>query len=137
MQHTTDIDGAPYKIGQKVTVTGGPHATSFVYDETLPVHLLGQVGVVKYFNYDCGCGQSFPDDPMIGIQFAGGLVEEFWKEEVEVNAMGKERKIVVVTPKAKVKVNVGKTDGRAASTLAALIGLILDKKVTVEDRDDG
>jgi hypothetical protein len=55
--------------------------------------------------------------------------------KTEVNAMDK-KKIVIVTPKPeKVEVNVGEADDRTASMLAALVGLILGKKVTVEDKE--
>jgi len=51
-------------------------------DETGDKNFLGKSGVVMYFDYDCGCGQSYPDDPMIGIKFPDGEIEEFWKEEL-------------------------------------------------------
>ena len=63
------------KIGQKVKVTA-------LTDETADKNYLGKSGIVKYFDYDCGCGQSYPNDPMIGVRFEGGQVEEFWKEEI-------------------------------------------------------
>jgi hypothetical protein len=44
---------------------------------------IGRFGLVKYLEYSCGCGQSYPDDPMIGVRFADGKIEEFWKEELE------------------------------------------------------
>ena len=51
-------------------------------DETGEESFLGKSGTVIYFNYDCGCGQSYPNDPMIGIKFKDEVVEEFWKEEI-------------------------------------------------------
>ncbi len=71
-----DVHGAPYKIGAVVRVV------QFV-DETGDSRFLGMTGTVKHFEYFCGCGQSYPDDPMIGVDF-GGRVEEFWKEELEL-----------------------------------------------------
>ena len=29
-----------------------------------------------------GCGQRFPDDPMIGVRFPDGALQEFWREEL-------------------------------------------------------
>jgi hypothetical protein len=70
-----DIDGAPYKIGQSVRVKG-------LSDEEGEASLLGMIGMVEHFDYSCGCGQSYPDDPMIGVRFFDGRMEEFWKEEL-------------------------------------------------------
>jgi hypothetical protein len=69
-----DIPGAPFRIGQRVRVAA-------ITDETADVELLGNEGIVTYFEYDCGCGQTFPEDPMIGVLF-GSKIEEFWKEEL-------------------------------------------------------
>ena len=41
----------------------------------------GQQGTVVYHDYDCGCGQS-EGDPMIGVLFDDGKIEEFWREEL-------------------------------------------------------
>jgi len=72
-----DVPGAPYKIGAPVRVAQ-------LVDETGDKKWLGKAGVVKYFDYTCGCGQTFPDDPMIGVELPRGGVEEFWKEELQV-----------------------------------------------------
>lgn len=72
----TDVAGAPFKIGDMVRVV-------LLADETAEEELLGREGTVLYFEYSCGCGQSFPDDPMIGIQFPERTAE-FWKEELAV-----------------------------------------------------
>jgi hypothetical protein len=69
-----DVDGAPFKIGETVKVV------SFC-DDTADEEFLGCRGTVIYFEYSCGCGQTFPKDPMIGVQFAGRTAE-FWKEEL-------------------------------------------------------
>lgn len=71
-----DIAGAPFRIGDKVKVV-------YLADETADVRFFNREGMVLYFEYTCGCGQSFPDDPMIGIKFAR-CVEEFWKEELRL-----------------------------------------------------
>lgn len=52
-------------------------------DETFNSDFIGEFGVIMYFDYECGCGQSYPNDPMIGIQFSNGQMEEFWKEEIQ------------------------------------------------------
>jgi hypothetical protein len=69
-----DVAGAPFKIGDVVRVV------SFS-DDTADEDLLGCQGSVLYFEYTCGCGQSFPKDPMIGVLFAGRTAE-FWREEL-------------------------------------------------------
>lgn len=70
----TDVEGAPFRIGDAVRVVS-------LADDTADDELLGCAGSVLYFEYSCGCGQSFPHDPMIGVQF-GGRMAEFWKEEL-------------------------------------------------------
>ena len=55
-----------------------------ISDETGNKSYLGQYGKIKYFDYVCGCGQSYPNDPMIGIEFNNGKIEEFWKEELKI-----------------------------------------------------
>jgi hypothetical protein len=72
----TDINGAPFKIDDRVKVT---QIADFAADQ----HLLGKAGPVKYFEYLCGCGQSYPSDPMIGV-FIGNRTYEFWKEELSL-----------------------------------------------------
>jgi hypothetical protein len=72
----TDIAGAPFKIGERVRVVAG-------IDETFEEGFLGRLGTIEYFEYDCGCGQTFPSDPMIGVRFSN-CIEEFWTEELQV-----------------------------------------------------
>lgn len=62
------------KIGQEIEVTS-------LTDETGDKAYLELSGTVVYFDYLCGCGQS-PGDPMIGVLFEDGKIEEFWKEEI-------------------------------------------------------
>lgn len=73
-----DVDGAPFSIGQSVTVCG-------LSDETADKSFLHKLGIVSYFDYECGCGQTYPHDPMIGVRFQNGEVEEFWREELKAN----------------------------------------------------
>ena len=70
-----DIEGAPARIGDKVVVTGSR-------DETFNPLYKGRIGIVEYLEYQCGCGQTYPGDPMIGVRFRDGAVEEFWVEEL-------------------------------------------------------
>jgi len=63
-------------IGQKVKVVS-------LSDETGDKTYLNKSGNVEYFDYSCGCGQSYPNDPMIGVLFNDGKTEEFWKEEIK------------------------------------------------------
>jgi len=72
-----DIEGAPYAIGQAVTIV-------FATDETFDQRFMGRTGVIVHYDYSCGCGQSFPRNPMIGVQFESGEIEEFWKEEMTI-----------------------------------------------------
>ncbi len=69
-----NVEGAPFKIGDMVKVV------SFS-DDSADEAFLGYRGAVLYFEYSCGCGQTFPDDPMIGVRF-GEKTAEFWKEEL-------------------------------------------------------
>lgn len=71
----TDVEGAPFNIGQQVVVVGSE-------DQTFDCASEGRDGIVEYFEYDCGCGQTHPGDPMIGVVFRDGTREEFWKEEL-------------------------------------------------------
>jgi len=82
-----NVVGAPFKVGDQVEITLLPK------DETFDMSFLGKIGVVLYFEYDCGCGQTFPNDPMIGVQFSDGRLEEFWKEEISL--FKKERKVLL------------------------------------------
>jgi len=70
-----DVEGSPLRIGQRVLVVKGT-------DETFSQEYVGKTGTVVYFEYSCGCGQTYPNDPMIGLRFADGTIEEFWREEV-------------------------------------------------------
>ena len=70
-----NIECAPYEIGALVRIT-------FAADETFNHKFMGSVGVIVYYDYSCGCGQHFPCDPMIGVAFNGGEIEEFWREEI-------------------------------------------------------
>jgi hypothetical protein len=71
-----NVPGAPFLISDKVTVCR-------LADETANSSYLFRRGVVEYFNYSCGCGQTYPGDPMIGVRFANGETEEFWREELK------------------------------------------------------
>jgi hypothetical protein len=71
------VRGAPFRIGDKVKVVRAA-------DETFEKRFMRRVGVVEHLEYSCGCGQTYPDDPMIGVLFRSGEVEEFWKEELKL-----------------------------------------------------
>ncbi|XXX79207.1 hypothetical protein WMF30_10575 [Sorangium sp. So ce134] len=75
-RHT--IVGAPFRPGQRVRVVAA--VDPWVHDVTGHI---GELGTVDYLEYDCGAGQSFPDDPMVGVVLADGAAEEFWREELE------------------------------------------------------
>lgn len=73
-----DIYKLNITIGDKVSVLYNPNN-----DETFNLALFEKSGFVQYFDYDCGCGQSYPNDPMIGVKFNTGETEEYWKEEIK------------------------------------------------------
>ena len=70
-----DVEGATFRIGERLRIVGSK-------DETFDTSYKGRVGSVEYFEYQCGCGQTYPDDPMIGVRFHDDAVEEFWAEEL-------------------------------------------------------
>jgi hypothetical protein len=72
----SNVKGAPFAIGQSVRV-------SQLVDETGRAKFLGLEGKVEHFEYSCGCGQTYPCDPMIGVRFLNGDLDEFWPEELE------------------------------------------------------
>ena len=72
-----DVEGAPFMIGDVVQVLN-----NLSNDETFNSDTIGKIGKVLFFEYDCGCGQTYPHDPMIGVTFSDNLVEEYWKEEL-------------------------------------------------------
>ena len=76
-QLKNDIVGAPFKIGDLVLVLNNPNT-----DSTFDNSFFNEKGVVNYFEYSCGCGQTFPFDPMIGVLFPDERIEEFWKDEL-------------------------------------------------------
>mgnify|MGYP003491189248 FL=1 len=69
------VPGAPRRPGDLVRVVA-------ILDPTADAALVGAVGRVVHLEYGCGCGQRYPDDPMIGVELAGGIVEEFWRDEL-------------------------------------------------------
>lgn len=73
-----DVEGAPFRIGQKVRILDNPN-----HDDTFDGEFANRIGEVSFYEYNCGCGQTFPNDPMIGVRFADGKSEEFWKEELK------------------------------------------------------
>ena len=73
----TDVRGAPFKVGTHVKVVMG-------VDETFDDKFQGLIGEIVHFDYSCRCGQTFPNDPMIGVRFAGDVIEEFWQEELSI-----------------------------------------------------
>lgn len=74
----TQVHGAPHQPGDVVRVVQTIDAS--IKDLR---HLVGRIGKVRYLEYSCGCGQTYPEDPMFGVLFEDGVEEEFWKEELE------------------------------------------------------
>lgn len=71
------VAGSPYQPGDLVLVVD-----AIDRDVSDLSRYIGQRGQVEYLEYSCGCGQHYPDDPMVGVQFACGTRVEFWPEEL-------------------------------------------------------
>jgi hypothetical protein len=71
------VEGSPYQPGQQVLVVQAIDVDICDVGE-----FVGKRGVVEHLEYSCGCGQSYPDDPMVGVRFADGDLQEFWREEL-------------------------------------------------------
>ena len=82
-----NVKGAPFRIGDYVRVTR-------IIDSTESQALVGKTGTVEYFEYSCGCGQTYPEDPMIGVRI-GKFTLEFWKEELCLSLLHKHRVLKV------------------------------------------
>lgn len=63
-----------YKVNDLVKVVK-------ISDQTGDKTLLGKIGKIISFDFDCGCGQSRPNDCMYLVDF-GYKKEEFWTEEL-------------------------------------------------------
>jgi hypothetical protein len=72
--------GSPYQPGDAVRVVRSVEPAGFGTDVLAWVGLQGEV---VHLDYLCGCGQRYPDDPMIGVLFKNGDVQEFWHDELE------------------------------------------------------
>lgn len=72
-----DVVGAPFYISAEVLISIGT-------DETFDKRYYGKIGKVASYEYSGGCGQSYPEDPMIGVAFTGGNIEYFWREELKL-----------------------------------------------------
>lgn len=70
------VEGSPFQPADRVKVVD-------IADSTADPRNVGKTGCVVFLEYDCGCGQQFPNDPMIGVRFDDGSGEsEFWAEEL-------------------------------------------------------
>lgn len=70
-----NVDKAPFHIGVRVKVVR-------LTDDTSNPDYLDKEGVLVYYEYECECGQTYPNDPLIGVHFEDGHVEEYWREEL-------------------------------------------------------
>jgi len=86
-----NVEGAPVTIGQKLEIKDLIDRSTLDYidigdhddlDDAIDA-LIGQQGVVEYLEYECGCGQIYPHEPMIGIKLDSGDKHEFWFEELK------------------------------------------------------
>lgn len=72
------VKGSPFQPGDIVRVIDAIDKES-----TDVSKFIGRFGKVVYLEYNCGCGQTFPNDPMIGVKFKNRK-QEFWKEELKL-----------------------------------------------------
>ena len=73
------IEGAPVQVGDVVKIVDAVETD--INTET--TKYIGRFGRVLSMDYDCGCGQTYPGDPMVLVRFSNGDEWEFWKEEFE------------------------------------------------------
>lgn len=72
------VEGATYQPGERVLVVRA--IDRYVHDVS---ELVGKEGAVEHLEYECGCGQHYPEDPMVGVRFGDGQLQEFWREELQ------------------------------------------------------
>ena len=78
-----NIKGAPFEIGATVRVKK-------VVDETGNKAFIGKIGKIVYYSYDGGCGEVYPHEPMLGIGFEHGKLDQYWPEELEKVSDGRQ-----------------------------------------------
>jgi hypothetical protein len=76
------VEGSPFQPGQHVAVVDAIDGE--VHDVS---GWIGQEGTVEYLEYSCGCGQVYPAEPMVGVRFVNGRLEEFWPEELDLRSL--------------------------------------------------
>jgi hypothetical protein len=76
---TDFIPGAPFQVGDIVICT---QCIDLDIDDVS--EFIGRKGLVVHLDYECGSGQSFPSDPMLGVLFTTGELQEFWTEELKL-----------------------------------------------------
>lgn len=82
------VPGAPHQPGDRAVFIG-------MVDSQCDQIEVGEVGVVVYLEYSCGCGQVYPESPMLGISFGGRMVE-VWPEEVSSETEEKDGPVLVL-----------------------------------------
>lgn len=68
----------PFRRGQWVKVVGQTDAEIYRHE------CKNKVGIVREIMREAGIGDSYPDDPVIRVEFPGKKKEVFWKEELEL-----------------------------------------------------
>tara|TARA_R110001583_G_scaffold52147_1_gene162165 strand:+ start:3515 stop:3826 length:312 start_codon:yes stop_codon:yes gene_type:complete len=91
-----DVEGAPVKIGQRVVITNIVDETTLGYieqgdadciEDAVVDYFLNKEATVIYLDYDGGCGQVYPSEPMIGLLIDGDAQEHaFWPEELMIKS---------------------------------------------------
>jgi hypothetical protein len=79
-----DVEGAPVKIGQEVTIA------SDLLNDTIDRRFLGRTGVVKALVYD-DPREQYPADPLIRVHVRGLGEDLFFSEELELEAWARRR----------------------------------------------
>jgi len=77
---TSRVEGSPFQPGDRVVVV---RICDEVGLEAGFGDFVGKSGAVEHLEYSCGCGQSYPDDPMVGVRLPGGELAEFWRDELK------------------------------------------------------
>ncbi len=76
----SEIPGSPYQPGQRVKVVG-PNAPGDI-DQDMCAPYLQCEGTVRELRYGMGCGDRYPNDPMIFVQLDDGRNYDFWHNEL-------------------------------------------------------
>lgn len=85
---THNIMGAPFNIGDIITYTGLSDDSESIMDNCIEDEdenaIMRLPAKVIAFDYSSGTGQSYPEDPLIKIEFSNGKRATVWSDEIKV-----------------------------------------------------